>query len=77
MGETNIAIALSARAFKSRVVINSVDVSEALTGVEVSAHVNDVTRVTLFMSHVDVMVDGEPGELLKSIPEEPRLVGME
>jgi hypothetical protein len=64
-----ISIVLGQRAIKSTVAIDGVDITSSVTGFEVSAHVHDLTRVTLFLSAA-VEITGEAGELLKSIPSQ-------
>jgi hypothetical protein len=70
MSARTVAIHLGQRAIKSTVAIDGVDITRSVIGVEVKAHVNDLTLVTLFLS-AGVELTGEVGEVLKSIPDAP------
>ena len=73
----NVTLTLERIAAKSRVLIDGVDISRAVRGVEVQAFAGKTTVVTLMLSPVRVDVRGDVAVNLEGDRDAPELVSYE
>lgn len=69
MALRTVALILAGNNSDSKVLIDNVDVSEMCTGVEVSAHIGQATRITLFLI-ADCRLLADVPEVTLQPPEE-------
>jgi hypothetical protein len=70
----DVCIVLGKRASDSRVFLGGIEVSSACQGVDVRAHVGEVTQITLHLT-ARVEITGELGELITRPADAPPLEG--